>query len=308
VKSLSVVIPTYNRSVTLQKVLSAYFQQSAVSSIAEIVVVDDGSSDATGAVVDRLAKGSATPIRYFRQENKGPAAARNLGIREAASEIILFTDDDIIPQPALVAEHLDWHRTSPELSVAVLGYVAWDPELNPTPFMRWYGSHGALFSYADFAGRRQIDYRYLYTCNVSLKTEFLRSNGTFDEDFKSAAYEDTELAYRLNKAGLRLLYNPRAIAYHHQFFRFSDACRKALANASATRLFLQKEAGKAVLGPQMARKSRWWLGIAKRMASVVAAVLKPARPLLNSRVPLPQFIYRLFYWYDVTRPDDVLRP
>jgi glycosyltransferase involved in cell wall biosynthesis len=306
VKSLSVVIPTYNRCGTLEKVLSAFFQQSALSSIAEIIVVDDGSTDSTRAVVDRLAQDSPVSIRYFRQENKGPGAARNLGIREAVSELILFTDDDIIPQPALVAEHLDWHRRSPESAVAVLGHVTWDPELNPTPFMRWYESH--VFCYGDLAGREQIDYEYFYTCNVSLKTKFLRSSGTFDEDFKSAAYEDTELAYRLNKAGLRLLYNPRARAYHHQFFRFSDVCRKAMANTTATRLFLQKEAGQAVLGPHIERKSRWWARVAKPMATVVAAVLKPARPLLNSHVPLPRFIYQLFYWHDAVRPADVLRP
>jgi glycosyltransferase involved in cell wall biosynthesis len=306
VNSLSVIIPTYNRCATLQKVLSAFFQQSALSSISEIIVVDDGSTDSTREVVDRLAQGSSVPIRYFRQENKGPGAARNLGIREVASELILFTDDDIIPQPALVAEHLDWHRKSPESSAAVLGHVTWDPAVNATPFMKWYESH--VFRWAAVAGLEQVGYEYFYTCNLSLKTEFLRRNGTFDEDFKTAAYEDTELAYRLNKAGMRLLYNPRASAYHHQFFRFSDVCRKAVANMSVAQLFLEKEAGQAVLGPQIEKKSGWWPRIARPMATVFAAVLMPARPLLNSRVPLPPFIYQLFYWHDVVRPADVLRP
>jgi len=303
---LSVVIPTCNRSVTLQKALSAYFEQTAISSIAEIVVVDDGSTDSTSAVVERLSKESIVPIRYFRQENRGPAAARNVGIREAAGELILFTDDDIIPGPNLVAEHLDWHRNFPELSTAVLGYVTWDPEVKPTPFMRWYGSD-SLFLYGRLVGQRQIDCTYLYTCNVSLKTEFLRSYGTFDEDFKSAAYEDTELGYRLAKAGLQLLYNSRAIAYHHQFFLFSDACRKAVANTAATRVFLQKEAGRLILGPQLERRSRLWIRIAKWPAMLVAAALKPARRLLNSYVPLPRFIYQLFFWYDVSRPIDLCR-
>ena len=307
-KTLSVIIPTFNRCVTLQKALSAYLQQTAIAGIAEIVVVDDGSSDSTGDAVERLSERCTVPIRYFRQGNKGPAAARNVGIKEASAEIILFTDDDIIPEPTLVAEHLDWHRRFPEPSTAVLGYVTWDPEVKPTPFMKWYGSYGALFSYAHFAGQRQIDYRYFYTCNVSLKTNFLRTSGTFDEDFKSAAYEDAELAYRLAKAGLRLLYNPRAMAYHHQFFLFSDACRKAMANTSATRLFLQKEAGQSILRPQLERRSRLWVRIVRRTAMVVAAVLKPVRRLMNSYVPLPRFIYHLFFWYDVTRRVDFFKP
>jgi glycosyltransferase involved in cell wall biosynthesis len=298
---LSVIIPTFNRHFTLEKALSAYLQQTALSSIAEIVVVDDGSVDSTGAVVDRLSRGSAVPIRYCRQENKGPAAARNVGIREAASELILFTDDDIIPGPTLVAQHLEWHCSFPGSSTAVLGFVTWDPEVNPTPFMKWYGSYGALFSYSQFVGRTEIDSSYLYTCNVSLKTQFLRNNGLFDEDFKSAAYEDAELGYRLAKAGLRLLYNPRAIAYHRQFFFYSDACRKALGNTPATRLFLQKEAGQFILASLFERRSRLWVRVVRRTAAVVATALKPIRRMLDSYVPLPRFIYRLFFWYDVTR-------
>ena len=305
--SLSVIIPTFNRSTTLQKALSAYLQQTAIDGIAEILVVDDGSADSTCAVVEQLSMESTVPIRYFRQDNRGPAAARNVGIREAASDLVLFTDDDIIPSPSLVAEHLDWHHTFPESPIAVLGFVTWDPDVKPTPFMKWYGSYGALFSYAYFEGRSQIDNKYFYTCNVSLKTRFLRENGIFDEDFKSAAYEDAELGYRLGRAGLQLLYNPRAVAYHHQFFLFSDACRKALVNASASRLFLQKEAGQSILVGQRERRSRLWIRIVRWAMAAVAIALRPVRRLLNSYMPLPRFVYRLFFWNDVTRPIDLFK-
>ena len=308
-KSLSVVIPTYNRSNTLQKALSAYLDQTAIQSITEILVVDDGSTDSTGALVELMSKKSIVPVRYIRQENKGPAAARNVGIREAAGELVLFTDDDIIPECTLVAEHLDWHNKFPELSSAVLGFVTWAQEVNPTPFMKWYGSAGPLFSYANFAGRTELEYTDLYTCNVSLKVEFLRKNGTFDEAFKSAAYEDTELAYRLAKAGLRVFYNPQAIGYHHQFFLFSDACRKAIANRrTSTRVFLQKEAGQFILAPHLTKESRLWFRIAKWAASLVAAALQPVRRWLDSYVPLPHLVYRLFFWYDVSRQADILKP
>src|SRR6266446_4734746 len=191
--SLSVIIPTYNREKVLAKALEAYLMQSSPHLIHELLVVDDGSTDATQALVLAFSNRSPFPIRYLRQPNKGPAAARNLGIREAASSIVLFTDSDIVPQHDLVVQHLDWHRKNPQPGAAVLGYVTWPPEIKATPFMRWYGEDGALFAYRRLRGKREVDFHFFYTCNLSVKVGFLRSCAQFDEDFKSAAYEDIEL-------------------------------------------------------------------------------------------------------------------
>jgi glycosyltransferase involved in cell wall biosynthesis len=306
--ALTVVIPTYNRAQVLKKALDAYRMQSAPQLVREIIIVDDGSTDGTEAVVLEASRESSFPVRYLRQSNKGPAAARNYGIREARSPIVLFTDSDIVPERDLVSQHFEWHKDNPQTSVAILGYVTWPPDPKPTPFMRWYGEEGPLFAYRKFQHKREVAFSNFYTCNVSLKTDFLRTCGRFDEDFKGAAYEDIELAYRLSKAGLRLLYNPRAIAHHHQFFLFGDACSKALRNETATRVFLQKEAGRLLLEPRLRRRSRLWFRIAKWTAIAIASALKPARRLLNSYVPLPRFIYRLFFWHDGIRPVDVQVP
>jgi glycosyltransferase involved in cell wall biosynthesis len=290
--TLSVVIPTYNRCKTLQKALSAYLEQTALQAIAEILVVDDGSTDSTQAVVAALARESTIPIRCIGQENKGPAAARNAGISEASSELILFTDDDIIPGPTLVAEHLEWHKKFPELSTAVLGYVTWAPEIKPTPFMNWYASDGPLFAFAHIEGRTELDYIYFYTCNLSLKTEFLRRNGTFDEDFKVAAYEDIELGYRLDKAGMRLLYNAKALAYHQQYFSFDDACRRHEKAAAAAEVFGRKKAGmyfhscQQTVRPSAGRQ---------RLKRQLALALSPLKTFMDWKVPLPRSLYRMMY-------------
>jgi glycosyltransferase involved in cell wall biosynthesis len=286
--SLTVIIPTYNRCATLQKVIQAYLDQTESRAIAEILVVDDGSTDPTPALVARLSRESPIRIRYFRQENRGPAAARNVGIREAKTDLILFTDDDIIPSTSLVAEHLAWHRRFPEPSAVVLGKVTWSPEVNPTPFMNWYGTEGPLFAYARLEDRIEIEYRYFYTCNLCLKTQFLRKNGTFDEDFKVAAYEDIELGFRLNKAGMRLRYNRNALAYHHQYVSFADACRRSKKAASAAEVLKRKEAGgqyPAPLGQSFVRQIVKW----------AAPILSPFRSLMDARVPLPSAIYRIMF-------------
>jgi len=295
--SLTVVIPTYNRAEVLKKALNGYKSQSAVEAITELIVVDDGSTDHTKAVVEETSKDCTFPVRYLWQPNKGPAAARNVGIAEARSGLILFSDSDIVPERDLISQHLKSHRENPENATAILGYVTWPPEPKPTPFMKWYGEAGPLFAFRRFTASGPLSFDYFYTCNVSMKLDFLRINGQFDEEFKIAAYEDIELGYRLIKAGMVLLYNPNAVAYHHQYFHFEDACRKAQANRTAIEIFFKKEAGRHILVQQKKRQSRIAYRMARSLALVVGAIFSPTKRLMDSYVRLPPFIYHLIYWY-----------
>jgi glycosyltransferase involved in cell wall biosynthesis len=288
-KMVSVVIPTHNRCETLKKAISGYQAQSALQEISEIIVVDDGSTDLTKAVVSQMAEQSAIAIRYFRQENKGPAAARNLGIRMAESPLILFTDDDIIPGRDLVAEHLNWHTTHPAETTAVLGFVTWSPDLDSTPFMEWYGSE-VLFSFSKLRDQVAVDYRYFYTCNISLKRDFLCKSGTFDEDFKVAAFEDIELGFRLHSAGMRLLYNSQAIAYHKQFVSFNDACKRYRKTLATLPTFSQKDAGR-----QWSHLLRGTSPDKKRLKRWLAPFLYPLKWLMDWRIPLPWSLYRTMF-------------
>jgi len=302
---LTVVIPTYNRREVLRRTLNGYLAQSSPHLVSELLIVDDGSTDDTESVVSEFWRVAPFPIRYLHQPNRGPAAARNLGLTEAATQLVLYTDDDVIPHPELVLQHVRWHRQDPAPSVAVLGFVTWAPEVHATPFMRWYGEGGSLFGYRQFRHRREIDYRSFYTCNLSVKREFLQAFGKFDERFKIAAYEDIELGFRLSKTGLRLLYNPQAIGYHYQFFTFGDACRKKKKAAPARQLFLQTEAGKHLLEIQRQRDSRFIFRVARWMITWFGRLFESAPKLLDSNFPLPGFIYRSLLWFHAGRTYDV---
>lgn len=238
--SLSVIIPTYNRKNTLSKVLQAYLAQSAPQFIRELIVVDDGSTDGTDSTVMEFSQRAPFPIHYLRQANKGAGAARNYGIREAISSIAVLTDDDIVPERDFVEQHLQWHNRNPQITVAVLGYITWAPEMKATPFMRWCAEDGAVTRYRSLQGLSEADHHFFYTGNVSLKTQFARSGGEFDEDFKTYGYEDLEFAHRLNKLGLRLLYNSAAIGYQYQRLSYREACNKARSKRDAARVFFWK--------------------------------------------------------------------
>ena len=92
---LSVIIPTYNRANLLPEMIRSLFRQSY--EMIEIVIVDDGSTDDTEAVVNRLQaeeRIAGIEIRYFKQPNQGASAARNEGIRRATGDCVLFADSD----------------------------------------------------------------------------------------------------------------------------------------------------------------------------------------------------------------------
>ena len=88
----SVVIPAYNAGRTLPDTLAALRNQSVPPEDYEVIVVDDGSTDETPSVVRRLG------AKCITQPNRGPAAARNRGVRAARGEFVLFTDADCVPE------------------------------------------------------------------------------------------------------------------------------------------------------------------------------------------------------------------
>ncbi len=291
---LSIIIPTYNRKEVLLKALEGYKHQTARAEILEVLVVDDGSTDGTGPAVTAFSQTSPITIRYLARQNKGPAAARNCGIREAKGALLLFADDDIIPAPTLVAEHIAWNRRHPADNFAILGHVKWSPEVHPTPFMEWLGFDGALFRYRFLSPGEEVS--FFYTCNLSVKREFLIKNGMFDENFQTAAFEDIELCYRLIKKGLRILYNPQAIGYHYKRLSYADVCRRAEMVCAASVLFETTEAGRYLKDRASRAKP---ITLKHRLKSAVGRAIAHSlvllTPLLDTQVRLPWMVYRQLY-------------
>jgi glycosyltransferase involved in cell wall biosynthesis len=198
--TLSVVIPTRDRASILARSLKALRPQAPD----EVVVVDDGSKDDTPEVL-----AASSWVRSVRLGGNGRSAAKNAGVEAATGDVVLFMDDDVIATEGLVARHARHHAEHPEEQEALLGHVTWAPELNITRHMRWLERGGPLFAYDEIEDPQNVPFRMLYTANVSLKRSFLEP---FDTELP--IYEDTELAYRLSKRGLRLRYDPGALGHH----------------------------------------------------------------------------------------------
>ncbi len=130
--AISVVIPTFNRLARLQRVLEALSRQTLDERQFEVVVVSDGCTDGTD---EYLASTTPLSVVHGRQDNAGPGAARNHGVRLAGGRLILFLDDDVIATPTLVERHLQAHGDS--TSTVVIGPMLNAPGFRYSPWVAW---------------------------------------------------------------------------------------------------------------------------------------------------------------------------
>jgi GT2 family glycosyltransferase len=206
--SISIVIPTFNRREGILRTLAALGASAPFPRPVEVVVVDDGSSDGT---IDSLA-GRAFPfsLQTLRQKNSGPAVARNAGVKAATGELILFLDDDVEPQPGLLAEHLATHGERRDL--VVVGPLGSLPHY-PQPWVAWEQRQVEKQYRALEAREWEPTFRQFWTGNASLGRDHLLAVGGFDASYLRA--EDVELGVRLHERGLSFRFNPRARVLHH---------------------------------------------------------------------------------------------
>lgn len=108
---VSVIIPTYNRKDRLAKALASVLAQEGA--VFEAIVVDDGSTDGTGAMVEK----DFPSVQYFYQANQGPSAARNRGIERARGPWIAFLDSDDEWLPGKLKTQLEFFEQNPEYRI-----------------------------------------------------------------------------------------------------------------------------------------------------------------------------------------------
>jgi GT2 family glycosyltransferase len=209
--ALSVVIPTLGNYGALRRVLHGFARQDVKLGTFEVIVVSDHAEPDPEAV-DAAAEGQPYPVRHLRAQVPGASGNRNTGWAAARAPIVLFTDNDTVPVPRLVAEHLKWHRRFPEENVAILGHVRWAKGLKVTPFMKWL-DHGVQFDFLNIRGT-EATWAHLYSSNASIKRGLLEHVGGYDQERLPYGYEDLDLGYRAREYGLRVMYNRRAIVDH----------------------------------------------------------------------------------------------
>ncbi|MGH2923405.1 MAG: glycosyltransferase family 2 protein [Solirubrobacterales bacterium] len=211
---LSVVIPTRDRREELLRTLAALRGQRDPGGGFEVVVVDNGSSDASLEAALELGAGGAMRLRAISEPRPGPAAARNAGVAAASGEVILFLGDDMEPaDPSLVDAHARLHRGAGDPRYGVLGHVAWSGRQEVTALMDWLG-RTFQFDYVNLAPGRVAPSHAFWTAHVSLRRELFERAGGFDTRFPWAGVEDLELGLRLERLRGWLDYHPELLVLH----------------------------------------------------------------------------------------------
>lgn len=221
--ALSVLVPTHGRGATLANLLERLAGQTLAPDRFEVVVVDDGSPEP----VRPDAAGLPFALTLLRQENAGPAAARNHGLEHCRAPLVLILNDDAVPAPDLLERHLAAHAEAPE-RCAVLGTFRFTEEARRDAFVRLLDETDLLFSFSKLEHGRTLPWQFFWTCNISLPVEAIRAVGGFDQAlFRDAIMEDVELGYRLEKAGWRVLHREDCRAEHDHVLTPADYLARA---------------------------------------------------------------------------------
>jgi GT2 family glycosyltransferase len=208
---VTIVIPTYGRGALLARTLRAVAAlEPGVAH--EVVVVDDGSDEANLAAVQSAVAETAS-ARLIRQENAGPARARNTGYRAGTGELVAFIDDDCAPTP-------DWLRrlVAPfERADDTLGGVG--GRVLPKPPHNWVSRFCAATEYS--SGLQPV-FVNAATANACFRRRVLDELGGFDEGFRHPGGDDPDLSERALAAGYQLEFVPDAVVHHAELESLTD--------------------------------------------------------------------------------------
>ncbi len=194
---LTVVIPSRDKLPLLQRTLQALARQDLAADAWDVVVVDDDSHDGTGAWLQAARDGWGGRLSVVAPaRNVGRAAARNLGARAATGEAVLFLDDDIVATPDLLSAHRALLESHP--GDGVIGLVRTAGDVIDAPHFHYLDTRGVAKTSGD-----TVPARYLVTQNTSVPRAAFLEVGGFDESFRAYGFEDMDLGFRLEDAGVR---------------------------------------------------------------------------------------------------------
>lgn len=212
---ISVIVPAYNAGRTIVRCAESLMGLDYPNY--EVIVVNDGSTDNTLALVKEFEKSGVFTV--IDQKNSGPSASRNKAIALAKGEYIAFTDSDCIVEKNWLTELMKGFNASNPYLIMGVGGDQQSPA-DETEFGRdlsgFFRNIGMVADYVkDPSGKTAItETEHNPTCNVVYRKEVFGKVGLFNENLWPG--EDVELDYKIRRNGFKLMFNPSAVVYHYR--------------------------------------------------------------------------------------------
>lgn len=294
--TLSVIVPTHNRRERLAHLLTGLERQHASGARFEVVVTVDGATDGTEAMLAGLR--APFPLRVIAQAQGGASAARNAAIAAASGDVLLFVDDDVLPQDGLFERHLAVHRRDPLAAVA--GRMAAPPTRALPVWLEWEARLLERHYARLVAGRISPSWHDFFTANASVRREHVLAAGGFDQRLRRE--EDIELARRLASRGLRFYFLSDAVV-HHDPDKTLEAWLRLASERGRFQLMFKRQDLRAdwrQRHPLNRVLARWCVGHAVRTRIVAGALERSMRAapagLHRVRMLLCSALVNLKYW------------
>ena len=195
--SVAIIIPTRNRHEFLMRCLSRIVPYVVAHPNCSIVVSDDGNSLQTREVLAR----ELASVQVVQGPRRGPSANRNCGAAHATAELLIFLDDDCIPDQNLIAAYQDAALRNPEIGV-------FEGRISPK---------GELSGFADQVPTNETG-GYLWSCNFAIRRDLFQKINGFDDRYPFAAMEDVDLHLRVKRHS-EVLFLPDARVWHENELR-----------------------------------------------------------------------------------------
>lgn len=221
---LSVIIPTRNRAALLYNALEAITKQTFPASRYEVIIVDNGSTDATAEVCQHF-KQRIPHLKYISAPSPGLHNGRHAGLKESIGEILVYADDDIEALPTWL-EGVAESFSDPKIGI-VGGKILpkfesqppdWVAALSKITDLGWSLGWYSILDFGDIA--HEIPHEYVWGCNFSIRKAVLNQAGGFHPDsfpqeiVKYRGDGETAVSIAVRNMGYKALYNPKASVYH----------------------------------------------------------------------------------------------
>jgi glycosyltransferase involved in cell wall biosynthesis len=222
---LSIIIASYNRAESLLQFLRELSHQIVPVGVDwEVVVVDNNSTDGTKSALAPLIEQNPERYKYLLESRQGKSIALNSGLRAATGEILVFTDDDCIPDPNWLVTIAKEFKSDPALGVLGGRVELYDKQDRPVTIRN--------FPERTLIESRDQLFLFLIGANMSIRRKVLDAVGEFDPFLGpgsriGAVMEDLDLLYRVFREKFKIVYSPDVLVYHNHG-RTTDAQIQAL--------------------------------------------------------------------------------